>query len=152
MARWQQLIDTLGLAPHPEGGFFRETFRAPRLVMTARGQRSSSTAIYFLLPPGTFSAWHRVLGADEGWHLYEGALDLHLFHDGKYVVQRLDADHPQHMVRADQWQAASPVGWALCGCTVAPGFDFSDFEMPSRDELLDRFPAHRDQIFALTRP
>lgn len=151
MNRWQSLIDTLELVPHPEGGFFRETFRAANEVATPRGPRAASTAIYFLLPPGTFSAWHRVIGGDEAWHLYEGALDLHLLDSRGYRTVRLDADHPQHVVPAGVWQASVPLDYALCGCTVAPGFDFADFEMPGKDVLLASFPGERAAIEALTR-
>ncbi|TNE84401.1 MAG: cupin domain-containing protein [Deltaproteobacteria bacterium] len=151
MSRWQQLVDTLTLAPHPEGGFYRETFRSPVRLDTPRGERSASTAIYFLLPPGTFSAWHRVLGGDEAWHLYEGALDLHLLDERGHRVVRLDADHPQAIVPAGAWQASVPVDYALCGCTVAPGFEFTDFEMPPADVLHALFPDEADVIEALTR-
>ena len=151
MQRWQVWVDTLALSPHPEGGFYRETFRAPAVVETARGPRAASTAIYFLLPPDTFSAWHRVLGGDEVWHCYEGALDLHLLDDSGYSRVRLDAGNPQHVVPANVWQAATPVDYALCGCTVAPGFDFSDFEMPDRATLRAEFPEQQAVIEALTR-
>jgi len=141
-----EIVRTLGLAPHPEGGFYRETFRAARKV----GDRDASTAIYFLLPAGTFSAFHRV-ASDEAWHHYDGdPIDLHLIEDGAYSRVRLGrglaaGERPQHVVRAGVWQAAAPVGdrWALCGCTVAPGFDFADFEMPSRAALVALFPQHR---------
>ncbi|MCO4743164.1 MAG: cupin domain-containing protein [Proteobacteria bacterium] len=151
MHRWQQLIRDLDLAPHPEGGFYRETFRSMASVDTPRGQRSASTAIYFLLPPDTFSAWHRVVSSDEAWHLYEGELDLHTLDANGPGVQRLTADNPQFVVPAGLWQAAKPVGYALCGCTVAPGFDFEDFEMPTRAELRELFPSYADAVDALTR-
>jgi predicted cupin superfamily sugar epimerase len=158
-------IATLGLAPHPEGGFFRETFRAPSLVSTPQGERAASTAIYFLLPAGTFSALHRVR-SDESWHHYDGdPIALHTIgDDGIHAVVRLGRDlatgeRPQHVVRAGVWQAAVPlgapgapgVGYALCGCIVAPGFDFADFEMPGREELTRLFPALRAVIQQLTR-
>lgn len=151
------LVRLLDLAPHPEGGFYRETFRSPRVE--GAPARAASTAIYFLLPSGTFSALHRVR-SDEAWHHYDGTpLDLHTIDDqGVHAVVRLGRDlargeRPQHVVPANVWQAAAPVGegWSLCGCTVAPGFDFADFEMPSRTELLTRFPRHRDLVVRLTR-
>jgi uncharacterized protein len=154
-----RLIEALGLRPHPEGGFFRETFRAPLAVNAPQGERSASTAIYFLLPAGTFSAFHRVR-SDEVWHHYDGdPIDLHTLDDaGSYTVTRLGRDlasgeRPQHVVPANLWQAAIPQGnrYALCGCTVAPGFDFADFEMPSRAALIARFPALRSVIEKLTR-
>jgi predicted cupin superfamily sugar epimerase len=149
--RWQAWIEALSLAPHPEGGFYRETFRASTVLQTPRGARAASTAIYFLLPPETFSAWHRVLGADEAWHCYEGALDLHLLDASGHRCIRLGPDHPQHVVPAGVWQASVPVDYALCGCTVSPGFDFEDFEMPGRDVLLADFPEQHSIIEALTR-
>jgi predicted cupin superfamily sugar epimerase len=153
------VIEALGLSPHPEGGFFRETFRAPQVVGAPQGPRAASTAIYFLLPAGTFSALHRVR-SDEVWHHYDGdPVDLYtLDGDGAHVVTRLGRDlargeQPQHVVMAGVWQAAVCSGhrFALCGCTVAPGFDFADFEMPSRADLLSRFPLSRDLVGRLTR-
>jgi hypothetical protein len=154
------LVASLGLAPHPEGGFFRETFRAPLEVDAPQGRRAASTAIYFLLPAGTFSALHRVR-SDEAWHHYDGdPIDLHTIDDdGLHAIARLGraiarGERPQVVVPAGVWQAAVPIGatYALCGCTVAPGFDFVDFEMPARGALVERFPALRDVVAALTRP
>jgi len=126
------IIDRLQLTAHPEGGFFRETFRAPAEVATARGPRSASTAIFFLLPAGVRSRWHRVLGGDEVWHLYDGA-PLRLWRrnaTGAVEEITLDRNHPQAVVPAGVWQAAESSGaYSLCGCTVAPGFDFADFEL-----------------------
>jgi uncharacterized protein len=153
------VVEALGLAPHPEGGFFRETFRAPLVIGTLQGSRAASTAIYFLLPAGMFSAFHRVR-SDEVWHHYDGdPVELHtLQNEGGYAVTRLGRDlargeRPQHVVPAGVWQAAVPSGerFALCGCTVAPGFDFADFDMPSRADLLQRFPQRRDVVRRLTR-
>lgn len=155
------LVVRWGLEPHPEGGFFRETFRSAAIVEPIPGlTRAASTAIYFLLPAGQFSAFHRV-ASDEVWHHYDGdPVDLHSIDaHGAYLRVRIgrryrDGDVPQHVVRAGVWQAAQTVGdrWALCGCTVAPGFDFADFEMPSRGDLVARFPEHRAIVQALTRP
>jgi predicted cupin superfamily sugar epimerase len=158
-----RLIAHLALAPHPEGGFYRETYRSPLTVPTPRGPRAAHTAIYFLLPAGVFSGLHRV-ASDEVWHHYQGdPIDLHLL-EGEGPGARssfvaLGHDHargerPQHVVPAGVWQAAVPRGerFALCGCTVAPGFDFADFELPSRAALLARFPAHADLVTSLTRP
>lgn len=145
------LVGTLGMIPHPEGGFYRETFRAPLSIATPAGNRAASTAIYYLLPAGSFSAFHRVR-SDEVWHHYDGdPVELHTIDaEGIHAVTRLGRDwkhgeRPQHVVSADTWQAAVPVGirFSLCGCTVAPGFVFADFEMPSRGDLLRMFPQHR---------
>jgi len=158
----QRLIEMLGLVPHPEGGYYREVFRAKTLLDSPvhGGQRNASTAIYFLLPAGTFSAFHAVHGSDEVWHHYDGdPLELHLLDDvGNHTLANLGRDfakgqRPQVVVPAGVLQAAVPVGdsFTLCGCTVAPGFDFRDFEIPARSELLGRFPAHRDLIERLSR-
>jgi uncharacterized protein len=155
------LVQKLGLAPHPEGGFYVETFRAPPLPfeLPDRGVRNASTAIYFLLEAGSFSAFHSVL-SDEVWHHYLGApVELHTLDQarGHRVVQLgselLAGEVPQHVIPAGVIQAARvAVGsYALCGCTVAPGFDFADFAMPTRAELEGRFPSARGIIAALTR-
>lgn len=150
-----EIIAKLQLQPHPEGGFYRETFRAGLTVRNAAGQeRSASTAIYFLLPAGTFSGFHRV-SADEVWHHYRGdRLELHIISEaGMYERVELSAERPQFVVPAGAWQAAKPHGdrFTLCGCTVAPGFDFADFEMPSRSALVARFPQHHALFEQLCR-
>jgi hypothetical protein len=155
----RRVIDLLQLSPHPEGGFYRETFRSSAMVTLERGPRAAGTCIYFLLPAGTFSALHRV-SSDEGWHHYAGdPLRIDLLDDGgRHLAVRLGddvlaGDTPQHVVPAGAWQAATPLGdrYSLVGCTVAPGFDFADFEMPSRTELLARFPSHAALITSVTR-
>lgn len=158
-----EVIASLKLLPHPEGGFYAETFRAEALPydLPGRGARSASTAIYFLLRTGDFSALH-VVSSDEAWHHYLGdPLELHCFDTaGQHRLLTLGSDlrqgeRPQHVVGRDELQAArvtaGPHGFALCGCTVAPGFDFSDFRMPPRAELVARLPQHRELITALTR-
>ena len=158
-----EVIHSLQLAPHPEGGFYAETFRALPLpvALPERGARDASTAIYFLLRASDFSALH-VVTSDEVWHHYLGdALELHCFDVGgahrctllgSAVTQ---GQRPQHVVRAGELQGArvraGQHGFALCGCTVAPGFDFADFRMPPRAELLARLPAHRGLVTELTR-
>ncbi|MCC6647858.1 MAG: cupin domain-containing protein [Polyangiaceae bacterium] len=155
------LIASLELAPHPEGGFYRETFRSPQRLdgLPHGAPRAASTAIYFLLPPGEFSAFHAV-ASDEVFHHYDGApLALELLHaDGRHERLMLGRDvargqRPQGVVPAGVLQACAPSGggWSLVGCTVAPGFDFADFVMPSREALLARFPAHAALITARTR-
>jgi len=128
----EEVVRLLGLQPHPEGGFYRETFRAP----APDGGRAASTAIYYLLRAGDVSAWHRVVDADEVWHHYAGApLELTLADGRERASVRLGADlaageRPQAVVPAGVWQAARPLGgWVLVGCTVAPGFEFASFEM-----------------------
>lgn len=127
------VIAALHLAPHPEGGFYRETFRDDRC--DARG-RAFSTAIYFLLPAGVVSRWHRV-DAAEVWHWHAGAaLALTLAdQSGQRTSVELGTDlaagqRPQAVVPASHWQQAESLGdWTLVGCTVAPGFEFSGFEL-----------------------
>lgn len=128
-----EVVRLLGLEPHPEGGFYRETFRAP----APEGSRAASTAIYYLLREGDVSAWHRVVDADEVWHHYAGGpLELTLSAAGRERSSiRLGSDlaageRPQAVVPAGVWQAARPLAdWVLVGCTVAPAFDFAGFEM-----------------------
>ncbi len=131
MSEADSLIRVLGLQPHPEGGWFRETFRdAP-----SAGGRAASTAILFLLKAGETSHWHRI-DAAEVWHWHRGwPLELSIAHQGARVVHRLGADieageTPQAVVPPGAWQAARPLGaYTLVGCTVAPGFAFSTFEL-----------------------
>lgn len=126
-----QLVAELGLSPHPEGGFYKETFRAVS---------GASSLIYYLLGRGEFSAFHRVLDRDEAWHHYAGGtLRLHIVHvDGRYEEIRLGSDVSRGetlhaVVPANAWQAAETLDHpVLVGCTVAPAFEFSAFEMPER--------------------
>jgi len=126
--RAAQLIETLALVPHPEGGWYRQVYKSEERVTRHRdgAERTALTTIYFLLVEGTYSAWHRVQ-SDEVWHFYEGdALEL-LTRD---AVTRLDAAHRVHVIHAGAWQAARPLGaYTLVGCTVGPGFEYDDFEM-----------------------
>jgi len=129
-----EIIRLLGLKPHPEGGHFRETFRDPRVLADGR---AASTAIYFLLRRGERSHWHRI-DAVEIWHYYAGGpLMLELAATDHGPVERVtlgpdlaQGERPQSVVPARHWQAAQTLGdWTLCGCTVAPGFDFKGFEL-----------------------
>jgi predicted cupin superfamily sugar epimerase len=128
-----EIIRLLGLQPHPEGGHFRETFRDPACDRTGR---AVSTLIYFLLAAGEVSRWHRI-DAAEVWHYYAGApLEIKVSQNGTgTTVQRLGPDllngeRPQLVVPAHGWQSAASLGpWTLAGCSVAPGFEFSRFEL-----------------------
>ncbi len=128
-----EVVALLGLAPHPEGGFYRETFRDATLLP---GGRSASSAIYFLLAAGQRSRWHRV-DAAEVWHWHAGAaLELGIAPpDGRATRVRLGAslaagERPQGIVPPGHWQQAESLGdWTLVGCTVAPAFEFQHFEM-----------------------
>jgi predicted cupin superfamily sugar epimerase len=136
--RAKDLISKLGLRPHPEGGYFREVFRSEHNVqpLDERPARVALTTIYFLLVKGQHGRWHRV-ASDEAWHFYEGdPLELYWI-DCRDVVHQevlggIPNAHPTCVVPAGCWQAAKPLGeYSFLGCTVAPGFEFQDFEMPS---------------------
>jgi predicted cupin superfamily sugar epimerase len=158
-------IRKLALTEHPEGGHYRETYRSERTVPAAdaaRGYpagRSFSTAIYYLLRYGEVSRLHR-LRSDEVFHHYEGsAFVLHVFdRDGSYRVIRVGDDPErgeahQAVVRAGSWFGATverPGSFSLVGCTVAPGFEFTDFELADRTRLLESYPEHRPIIERLT--
>ena len=126
-----RLIESLGLKPHPEGGWFAETWRAA----TGPGERPVGTSIYFLLQAGETSRWHR-LDAPEVWHFHAGAsLELRIHADAVTVSHRLGRDvtigeRPQVVVPAGAWQSARTLGaWTLVGCTMAPGFTIEGFEL-----------------------
>lgn len=131
-----RIIDLLGLEPHPEGGYFRETFRDAKEI----DGRAYSTAIYFLLKEGQVSHWHRV-DAVEVWHWYAGApLELGIAPEcGPEKIVRLGAglftgERPQAIIPPHYWQRARSLGrWTLAGCTVAPGFEFAGFELAGPD-------------------
>jgi predicted cupin superfamily sugar epimerase len=157
-------IRKLGLEPHPEGGYYRQTYRAD-LVLEGlprqfSGPRAASTAIYFLLEGENFSAFHR-LRSDEVWHFYLGAtVTVQVIEaDGRYVQVQLGSDPEagevlQAVVKAGCWfasQIKDGGAFALVGCTVAPGFDFDDFELAERDRLVELYPQHRNIITKLTR-
>jgi len=158
-------IHNLSLSPHPEGGFFRETYRSKEIVPHAAlpnrfsGERHFSTMIYYLLQQGDFSAFHR-LKSDECWHFYGGGpLDLHILSENRHQMiiigtEVADGEYLQYTVPAGAWFASEPhkgSSYSLVGCTVSPGFDFVDFEMANRRGLIEEFPKHRDLITRLTR-
>ncbi|MFZ5894293.1 MAG: cupin domain-containing protein [Myxococcota bacterium] len=158
----EEVIRALELQAHPEGGHYAEVFRSDLRVNSDAhpGTRCASTAIYFLLKTGDFSALHRVR-SDEAWHHYAGdPLELTLI-DGDHAdrlrlgKELTHGERPFAMVRRGVWQAAQPLagphGYSLCGCTVAPGFEFEDFALPSRAALLAELPQHRELVIALTR-
>jgi len=161
-------VQQLELLPHPEGGYFKEVYRAAETIQQNAlperftGERSFSTSIYFLLTADTFSAFHRIK-QDELWHFYDGTpLTIHrITPEGKYLNHQLgrnplNNESLQLIVPAGDWFAASvtdqakPENFSLVGCTVSPGFDFADFEMPNRQSLSEYFPAHTEIIEKLT--
>lgn len=142
-SRASELIATLDLHPHPEGGYYAEVFRSSARVTPtdARGARSALTTIYFLLPGGASSRWHQV-DSDEVWHFYEGdPLELLELDERGATLSRHrlgpvgDGDaSPVHTIPAGAWQAARPLGaYTLAGCTVGPGFEFADFRLLADD-------------------
>jgi len=163
-----ELAVTLGLEPHPEGGFFRETYRAAETVLTPRGERAVSTAILFLVTAAAISHLHR-LSSDELW-VFQGGLPLELvvlaeggeletlvLGDGAAAAP--DAPAPQALVPAGSWQGARLAGgphlpasraWALVSCIVSPGFEYEDFELGERDALLAAYPEHAEIVTAFT--
>ena len=133
-----EIIASLGMIRHPEGGWYAETFRDNRTRDNRdAGGRGHSTAIYFLLEHGDVSAWHRVKDAAEVWHFYAGSsLEIRVFDETEGLISAvlgvdLEAgERPQAVVPAGCWQTARSLGdWTLVGCTVAPGFDFAQFEL-----------------------
>jgi len=156
-----EIISLLQLQPHPEGGFYRETYRSDLHLDLDHfeGQRHLATGIYYLVVAGHISAFHRIK-QDEMWHFYKGGrLELHLIRkSGSYQKVALGneltkGERPQYLVEAGDYFAARVypgVSYALMGCTVRPGFDFRDFEMPSRKDLLRQFPEHEAIITQLT--
>jgi len=159
------IIKQLDLKPHPEGGFFKETYRssgsikADSLDASYNGERNYSTCIYFLLTSDNFSAFHRIK-QDEIWHFYDGSpIRLHMITEsGRYSEQIIGKDItkgelPQYVVPGGYWFASEVVdkeSYALTGCTVSPGFSFEDFELRSQKELIDLFPKHEAIITKLT--
>ena len=140
--RATELIRELDLVPHPEGGFFRESFRSRSRVLPVdgRSERAALTTVFFLLPDGHFSRWHAV-SSDEVWHLYEGGpLELIVAPPDLTRIERTrlapvgEKDRPAHTVPAGWWQTARPIGeYALAGCTVGPGFEYADFRLLADD-------------------
>jgi uncharacterized protein len=166
MNKVDTIIYKLQLKAHPEGGYFRETYRSEGVISKDElgekysGKRNFSTSIYFLLTSESFSAFHRIV-QDEAWHFYDGApLFLHLISpQGDYtrvIVGRNfeKGEVPQFVVPGGTWfaaEVASEDSFSLLGCTVAPGFDFEDFEMAGRDSLSKRFAGLKEIIVRLTR-
>ncbi len=166
MSTIQKIIDRLELQSHPEGGYFKEVYRSDGSITEENldegfsGQRNYATSIYFLLTSESFSAFHRIK-QDEIWHFYKGSpIKLHIISDvGIYSNTIIGNDiesgqNPQFVVKAKNWFAAEVIdkeAYTLVGCTVSPGFDFNDFELPERDVLISKFPEHSNIITAFTR-
>ena len=164
MADLQLLIKQLNLATHPEGGYYRETYRSElsvpghALPSEFGDDRNICTSIYFLLPSDERSLMHRIK-SDELWHYHAGsALHVYVIHEGKLTIHRLGPDYEsgekfQLVIPANSWFGAMcevDDSFTLAGCTVSPGFDFRDFEMGRRSDLLKQFPQFEREIIALT--
>lgn len=159
------LIEKLDLSPHPEGGYYKETYRSVGeiekqcLPSEYKDKRNYSTCIYFLLTSNNPSAFHRV-NQDEIWHFYDGSpIRLHVISENgsysEYIIGRnfSKGEVPQLVVPGKNWFAAEVIdsdSYSLVGCTVSPGFDFADFELPSRKMLISEFPNHEILITRLT--
>ncbi len=153
----QRLIAAYHLQPHPEGGWYRETYRSAERVTTSRGAtRSATTSIYFLLTAEAFSAFHR-LASDETWHFYRGdPVTLELIDPaGRYEQRVLGVeDRLQTTIPGGTHFAAhvdAPEGWVLVGCDVAPGFEFADFHLTTRAMLTAAYPQFAPLIARYTR-
>ena len=162
----EEIIKKLGLELHPEGGYFKETYRSTGKINTDSlsskyaGSRTYATSIYFLLTSEMFSAFHKI-NQDEIWHFYQGSpIQLHTIsesgHHEEYLIGNALSQNqtPQLVVPGNHWFAAKvidPNSYALVGCTVSPGFDFQDFTLAKRSDLIDKFPAHSQLIATFTR-
>ncbi len=160
------IVKKFNLLPHPEGGYYKETYQSAESIAKEAlpdrfgGPRPFSTAIYFLLESGNFSAFHRIK-SDECWHFYAGdPLHVHVIYpDGNYALLELDnqLNHGstcQAIVPAGAWfasETASGGSFSFVGCTVSPGFDFADFELAKSAELSALFPTHAPLIQRLCR-
>lgn len=162
----ENLVQEFDMKPHPEGGWYAETYRSSEMILQSalpgrfRGNRCFSTAIYFLLPAGVFSAFHRI-HSDECWHFYEGtALNIYVINsngtlDILKLGKNIDAGEKfQAIVPAGCWFASMPStddGFSFVGCTVSPGFDFEDFELADAARLSAAYPQHKGLITRRSR-
>jgi predicted cupin superfamily sugar epimerase len=160
------LVKALDLLPHPEGGFYKETYRSPVklspqcLSTDFSGERNIATGIYFLVEKGNFSALHKIK-SDETWNFYSGdALEVIEIDEAGNVKTTLigpdilKGERFQYTVKANTWfgsRVSTNGQFSLVGCTVYPGFDFNDFEMAARSVLIKQFPQHEGIISELTR-
>lgn len=150
-------IENLGLLPHPEGGFYNEVYRDQSVYTPHNhftGERNYSTSIYYLLKQGNKSSFHKIK-SDEIWHHYDGGCILiYYFENNELITKKLgknieEAEQPQLVVPKNTWFAAEPASdceYALMGCTVAPGFDFQDFDMATHGDLKEFLPKYKSLI------
>lgn len=162
----ETLVKELDLLPHPEGGFYKETYRSEGIISNSclspdfKGDRNMATGIYFLIEKGNFSALHKIK-SDETWHFYYGdALEvIEINEEGNLTITKIGSNLSngetfQYTVKANTWFGSRVSGngnFSLVGCTVYPGFDFNDFELANRKNLIHLFPLHKNIIAELTR-
>jgi predicted cupin superfamily sugar epimerase len=162
----QKYIEKLQLKPHPEGGYYKEIYRAGEMILPEhlpkryKSSRNFSTSIYFLLEGNQVSKFHR-LKSDEQWHFYDGSsIVVYVIDEGGKLNKILlgrnieKGESLQTIIKHNSWFAAElsdKSSFALIGCTVAPGFDFNDFNLGKRDELVDIFPQFKELINKLTK-
>jgi hypothetical protein len=162
----ETLVKELDLLPHPEGGFYKETYRSEGIISNSclspdfKGDRNMATGIYFLIEKGNFSALHKIK-SDETWHFYYGdALEvIEINEEGNLTITKIGSNLSngetfQYTVKANTWFGSRVSGngnFSLVGCTVYPGFDFNDFELANRKDLIHLFPLHKNIITELTR-
>jgi predicted cupin superfamily sugar epimerase len=155
----KELIHKLQLLAHPEGGFYRETYRSSEKIITGKEQvRNISTAIYYLLQNEDKSHFHRIQ-SDELWFFHQGQpMEINIIEDSQLIIIQLGNDLengevPQAIIPAKGWFAASvknATGYSLVSCTVAPGFDFLDFELANREDLVQQYPHLKNTIEKFT--
>jgi len=162
----ETLVKELDLLPHPEGGFYKETYRSEGKITQSclspnfKGDRNMATGIYFLIEKNNFSALHKIK-SDETWHFYYGdALEvIEINEQGRLTITKIGSNLSngetfQYTVKANTWfgsRASEGGSFSLVGCTVYPGFDFNDFELAKREDLIKLFPNHQNIITELTR-
>ena len=156
---YQDIINKFEMTAHPEGGYYKETYRSSTLIETNFGKRPLSTGIYFLLKAGDVSHFHRIK-SDEMWHFYGGdpLIVVEIDESGKLIETRLGTnilkgEVPQYVVKANRWFGSYPADngrYSFVGCSVSFGFDFNDFELANRDCLENEYPQHKEIIKRLT--
>ncbi len=162
----ETLVKELNLLPHPEGGYYKETYRSEGTIKQTcltsdfSGDRNIATGIYFLIEKGNFSALHKIK-SDETWHFYYGdALEvIEINEQGNLTITQIGSNLQkgetfQYTVKANTWfgsRVSANGSFSLVGCTVYPGFDFNDFELAQQQDLIQLFPQHRQLILELTR-
>ena len=152
---WIQMLE---MQAHPEGGYFKEVYRSDLEIDVEQGSRPAATSIYYLLRAGEFSAFHRIK-SDETWYFHAGGpIEIVVIDEWGNLTKQLvgleleKGMFPQFTVNAGRWFASHPKGeFSLVGCSVAPGFDFRDFEMADRQQLLKDYPQLENEILAFTR-